>query len=124
MNYTTSIGTQVFTGLTAGGTGTQNGSISSGGVTVTFQISNNSSLYVMNDVYKTSNALDSGIDRYDMVYTSNARGEAEKTMFIDAADRPTITRTTSRFYTCRDKLRRLTQPDGSNIDNEYDDYFK
>ena len=59
---------------------------------------------------------------YDLPYTSNARGQAEKTMFIDAADRPTITRTTTRLYTCRDQVKRLVNPDTSCIDNEYDDY--
>ena len=59
---------------------------------------------------------------YDMVYTSNARGQAEKTLFIDAADRPTITRSTTRFYTCRDQVKRLVNPDASYIDNEYDDF--
>jgi hypothetical protein len=58
----------------------------------------------------------------DMVYTSNARGQAEKAAFIDVSDRPTITRTTSRFYTWRDQVKRVASPDGNYIDNEYDDY--
>jgi hypothetical protein len=41
---------------------------------------------------------------------------------LHAADRPTITPTSTRLYTCRDQLKRLVNPDGNYIDNEYDDH--
>jgi YD repeat-containing protein len=59
---------------------------------------------------------------YDMVYTSNARGQAEITKFIDADD--STTRTTTRYYTWRDRVRRVTHADGNYLDYEYDDHLR
>jgi len=59
---------------------------------------------------------------YDMVYTSNARGQSEKTCFIDADD--STTRETTRYYTWRDRMRRITHPDTNYIDYTYDDHMR
>ena len=45
---------------------------------------------------------------YDMVYTSNAWGQPEKTYFIDSDD--STTRSSTRLYTWRQKLRRVAHP--------------
>src|SRR3989304_4758491 len=45
---------------------------------------------------------------YDMVYTSNAWGQQEKTYFIDSDD--STTRSSARLYTWRQKLRRVAHP--------------
>jgi hypothetical protein len=58
---------------------------------------------------------------YDMVYTSNARGQAEKTHFIDSDN--STTRISTRHYTWRDRVRRATNPDGNSVDFEYDDHL-
>ena len=59
---------------------------------------------------------------YDMVSTYNARGQAEKTHFIDSDN--STTRISTRYYTWRDRVRRVTNPDGNSIDFEYDDHLR
>src|SRR3989304_5946458 len=49
-----------------------------------------------------------GTGHYDRVYTSNAWGQPEKTYFIDPDD--STTRSSTRLYTWRQKLRRVTHP--------------
>jgi YD repeat-containing protein len=59
---------------------------------------------------------------YDMVYTSNAHGQPEKTLFIDDDD--STTRTTTRLYTWRGKNRRVVNPDTNYLDYTYDDHLR
>jgi len=71
---------------------------------------------------RTYTYKDTGPVYYDMVYTSNARGQSEKTYFIDSDD--STTRSTTRYYTWRDKIRQIIHPDTNTLDYTWDDHLR
>jgi YD repeat-containing protein len=59
---------------------------------------------------------------YDMVYTSNAHGQPEMTLFIDSDD--STTRSSTKLYNWRGKVRRMVNPDTNYLDYTWDDHLR